>query len=269
MRANLSALRYPGERSTLFGTLLLIGIILLISAAPTLLLLPLAVGLTVAVSYRRTREQHQQLLRNALAVTPASAAGVDGLVQDCRRRLGAEAVQVFAVRSRQLNAYTFGLHAPRVVVLNPALFERMDADELRFIIGHELGHVVLGHTWLNTLVGGMAGLPTSFGGAMLLTLALRGWSRACEYSADRAGLAACSSLGKATSALIKLVSAGSTPQELERALRAVEAEDDSLLNVLAEGLSTHPMIVKRIAELRQFAASPEYRKMTASNPNHR
>ena len=59
MRANLSALRYPGERSTLFGTLLLIGVILLISAAPTLLLLPLAVGLTVVVSYRRTREHHQ------------------------------------------------------------------------------------------------------------------------------------------------------------------------------------------------------------------
>ena len=117
MRANLSALRYPGERSTLVGTLLLVGVILLISAAPTLLLLPLAVGLTLAFSYSRTREHHQQLLRNALAVTPASAAGVDALVQDCRGRLSAEPVQVFAVRSRQLNAYTFGLHAPRVVVL--------------------------------------------------------------------------------------------------------------------------------------------------------
>jgi Zn-dependent protease with chaperone function len=143
----------------------------------------------------------------------------------------------------------------------------MDADEMRFIIGHELGHVTLGHTWLNTLVGGMAGLPTSFGGAVLLTLALRSWNRSCEFSADRAGLLACGSLGKATSALIKLVSAGSTPQELERALRAVEAEDDSPLNVLAQTLSTHPMIVRRIEQLRQFAASPEYQKMVVGQRN--
>lgn len=263
MRASLSALRYPGEQSTLAGTLTLAGLILLLTAAPTLLVLPLAASLILALSYSMTRSHHQQLIRNALAVTSENAAGLDALVQDCRRRLNAEAVQVFAVRSRQLNAYTFGLHAPRVVVLYSGLFEHMDADEMRFIIGHELGHVVLGHTWLNTLVGGMAGLPASFGGAVLLTLALRGWNRACEYSADRAGLVACSSPAKAISALVKLVASGHTPQELERALRAVEAEDDSLLNVLAESLSTHPMVVKRIAELRKFAASPEYQKMAA------
>lgn len=264
MRVNRSALRYPGEQSTLAGTLLLAGLVLLVGAGPTFLLLPLAAGLMIALSYSMTRNHHQQLIRNALAVTPENAAGVDALVQECRRRLGAEPVQVFALRNRQLNAYTFGLHAPRVVVLYSALFERMDADEMRFIIGHELGHVLLGHTWLNTLVGGMAGLPTSFGGAVLLTLALRGWNRACEFSADRAGLVACGNPGKAVSALVKLVAAGRSPQELERALRAVEAEDDSLVNVLAESLSTHPMIVKRIAELRQFAASPAYKKISAA-----
>jgi len=261
MAVNRAALHYPGEQAVLAGTLLLAGVIMLVAAGPTFCLGPLAVGLMVALSYGMTRSHHQQLIQDAYAVTTQSSPDLDGLVQDCRRRLDAGPVQVFAVRSRQLNAYTFGLTEPRVVVLYSALFERMDADELRFIIGHELGHVVLGHTWLNTLVGGMAGLPTSFGAAVLLTLALRGWSRSCEFSADRAGLAACGSLNKATSALIKLVSAGRSPQEMERALRAVEAEDDSVLNVLAESLSTHPMIVKRIAQLRQFAASPEYRQM--------
>ncbi len=262
MRVNRAALHYPGEQAVLAGTLLLAGLVLVAAAGPTFCLAPLAIGLMVALSYALTRSHHQQLLRDAYALNATSSRALDTLVQDCRRTLEAEPVQVFAVRSRQLNAYTFGLNPPRVVVLYSALFERMDADELRFIIGHELGHVVLGHTWLNTLVGGMAGVPASFGVAVLLTLALRGWNRACEYSADRAGLMACGSLNKAISALVKLVATGRSPQELERALRAVEAEDDSVVNVLTESLSTHPMIVKRIAQLREFAASPEYRRMT-------
>jgi len=52
---------------------------------------------------------------------------------------------------REMNAYTFGLSDPRVVCsIQP--FQVMDAEELSFIIGHELGHVALGHTWLNSLI---------------------------------------------------------------------------------------------------------------------
>jgi len=32
-------------------------------------------------------------------------------------------------------AYTFGLSTPKVVVLYSALFDVMDADELKFIVG--------------------------------------------------------------------------------------------------------------------------------------
>ncbi len=104
-----------------------------------------------------------------------------------------------------MNAYTFGMVEPQVVVVYAGVFSIMDADELRFIIGHELGHIRLGHTWLNSLVGGMAGIPSPYVAAILLYIAFRWWNRACEYSADRAGLLACGKPEKAASALIKLV----------------------------------------------------------------
>jgi Zn-dependent protease with chaperone function len=91
-----------------------------------------------------------------------------------------------------------------------------------------MGHVALGHTWLNTILGGMAGIPTSFGAAVLLYTAFRWWNRMCEYSADRAGLLACGDLHVAVSALVKLVKPEIRDQrDFERALALVDAEDDS------------------------------------------
>ncbi len=51
--------------------------------------------------------------------------------------------------------------------------------------------------------------------------------------------------------------------DMQRALAQIEAEDDTWANVAAESFATHPMVVRRIEELRKFAASSEYRRMTA------
>ncbi len=79
----------------------------------------------------------------------------------------------------------------------------MDETELCFIIGHEMGHVALGHAWLiHFLVEwGCSCLP---GGAVVITLALRCGNSVVRIFADRAGLLACGSLTKAVSALAQL-----------------------------------------------------------------
>jgi Zn-dependent protease with chaperone function len=89
------------------------------------------------------------------------------------------------------------------------------------------------------------------------------WNRACEYSADRAGLLACGRLHKAISALVKLAegAGADTRANMERALRHIEAEDDHALASLSEPLSTHPMMVRRIEQLHRYATSAEYRHL--------
>ncbi len=146
-----------------------------------------------------------------------------------------------------------------------ALFDLMDADELRFILGHEMGHVSLGHTWLNSLVGGMAGIPASYGISILLNASFRWWNRACEFSADRAGLLACGNPTKAISALVKLATGKPifSQEGLAQALRLVEAQDDSIINKLEEVLSTHPLIAKRIQALQRYISSSQYKKLQA------
>ena len=241
--------------------------VIAVTAAATVCGSVLFVGLVVVVAYAGTRAQHQQLLASAYRVTPQTAAGLWGLVQTGAARLGPGPVEVYVVPSRVLNAYTFGLSSPKVVVLEGALLQVLDADELAFVISHELGHVRLGHTWLNSLVGGLSGIPSPAVAFGLLQLAFLWWNRACEYSADRAGLLATGKPDKAVSALVKIAAGGraQSQADVQRALQLVEAQGGDWVNQLGEALATHPLMARRIKELRQYAASAEYRKLASGN----
>lgn len=262
--AAVTSYRYPGEQFILSVTVLLLGVVLVLTAAPTLCLVPLLALVFIAITYQSSQSHHRELMQRGTLVSPERTPQLAALAEECVRRLQPGAVQFYVLPSKQLNAYTFGFSKPNVVVIYSPMLQVMDADELRFIIGHELGHVALGHAWINTLLGGLGGVPTTFAGAVVLTLAFRWWNRACEFSCDRAGLVACGSLNKAFSALAQLAVGDINSQaELQRALALIEKQDDSFTNVLSEALSTHPMVIRRIKELQKFAASAQYQKITA------
>jgi Zn-dependent protease with chaperone function len=254
--------RYPSESGILFLTVVLVLGVIAFTAAATLCLSVLFVLVIVVISYFSSRSSHRSLLQHAYKVDASRAPQLDILVRQCQARLQPGALDVFVLPSPSLNAYTFGLSDPKVLVLYSSLFTVMDDSEMCFILGHEMGHASLGHTRINSLVGGMAGIPAPLGAAVLLNAAFLWWNRACEYSADRAGLLACGSINKAVSALIKLSIPGAHSQaEMTQALRMLDAEDDNVVNLLSESLSTHPMIIKRINELRKYAATRNYQQL--------
>jgi Zn-dependent protease with chaperone function len=255
--------RYTNERLILALTVVLVTVVIAVTATATVCLSALFVIAMLLASYGISRAHHRALVAQATQVTAQVTPALADIVADAARRLQPGPVEVFVSPGQVLNAYTFGLVRPRVVVLYRALVRVMDADELRFVVGHELGHVRLGHTTLNSLVGGMAGIPSPFVASAVLAMAFLWWNRACEFSADRAGLLACAKPDKAISALVKLA-AGDRPrsrQEYERVVARIEAEDDHALANLGEALSSHPMMIRRIEELRRYAGSSEYRRL--------
>jgi Zn-dependent protease with chaperone function len=260
-----SAYRNPDEIWILAVTLGLVGLVILVTAVATVCGSALFAVLGVALAASASRAHHQALMRRALPVTHQTQPDVARLAEACLARLQPGPVEIYITPSRELNAYTFGLSDPKVVVLYSQLFEVMDADELRFILGHELGHVRLGHTRLNSLVGGLAGIPASSSASAILALAFLGWNRACETSADRAGLLACGQPEKAVSALVKLVAGPHALSQtgLELAYRQIDAEDDTFLGSLGEALGSHPLLIKRITAIRRYAATAEYRRLQA------
>ena len=260
-----TAYRYPNERLILGVTILVVlGVIVFTAAATACLSIIFVLGFLI-IGYYSSKSHHQSLIQSAQRVTRDSANDLSLVIEECAQRLQVEPVQVFVLPSRTRNAYTFGMDSPKAIVLYSSLLQLMDRNELQFIIGHEMGHICLGHTKLNTLVGGMAGIPSNITSAILMHLAFLWWNRACEYSADRAGILACGNPYKAISALTKLEAGSSVrdQESLARAVQRIEAEDDDVLNNLGEALATHPMIVRRIEEIRKYAASAEYQQLQA------
>jgi STE24 endopeptidase len=66
-------------------------------------------------------------------------------------RAGIEGSRVFEVNksvdTKTLNAYVAGLFGTKRIVLWDTIIKRMTERELLFVMGHEIGHYVLGHMW--------------------------------------------------------------------------------------------------------------------------
>jgi Zn-dependent protease with chaperone function len=69
-----------------------------------------------------------------------------------RRDLDIDPVpNVFVERSPNVNAMTIGMDEPFIVLATGAV-ELMDIEALRFVIGHEMGHVLSGHAVYRTML---------------------------------------------------------------------------------------------------------------------
>jgi STE24 endopeptidase len=70
-------------------------------------------------------------------------------------KAGIEGSRVYEVAksedTKALNAYVTGFGATKRIVLWDTTIAKLDEDELLFVMGHEMGHYVLGHVWKSIL----------------------------------------------------------------------------------------------------------------------
>ncbi len=69
---------------------------------------------------------------------------------------GVEGARVYEVNksvdTEKVNAYVTGVGRTKRIVLWDTLLARLTPRQTRFVVGHELGHYVLGHVWINILI---------------------------------------------------------------------------------------------------------------------
>ncbi len=169
------------------------------------------------------------------------------------------------------NAVTIGMDKP-FIVLNSALVKGLDDEELRFVLGHELGHAQSGHAlyqsllfWLMRLTGALNWMPIGALGLRAIIAALHEWARKAELSGDRAGLLAVQDPAAALRVQMKLASGGQleeldTTAFLAQGTEYESAGDlrDSVLKLLLLEAATHPLAVVRAHELRRWVDEGDY-----------
>jgi Zn-dependent protease with chaperone function len=184
--------------------------------------------------------------------------------------------ELYVNQSPIVNAMALGTDKP-FIVLNSGLVELLDPEELRWVIGHELGHVLSGHTvyrtmlyYLVNMAQRLALVPFAWIGLKAVIWGLEEWYRKSELSCDRAGLLATQDVEAARRSLMKLAGgrhlAELSHDEFHKQAREYDAVPDvreSLLKLLQLQGTTHPFAVIRFAELDRWAGEGEYRDILA------
>ena len=103
---------------------------------------------------------------------------------------------------------TEGAKTPRITALSGAI-DLLEDDELKFLLGHELGHIIAGHKpFHNVLITLytplMNMIPNAEVWLSLLRPMLLQWYRTSDFTADRAGLLACQDIDVALHTMVKM-----------------------------------------------------------------
>ncbi|EFV13805.1 M48 family metallopeptidase [Segniliparus rugosus] len=235
--------------------------------------------LKALASLLRERQHRLLYLSTAIRVDDRQFRTVDAIRADCVRILDSSSTpELFVMQSPWPSAMTIGMDTPFIVV-SSALLDLMDEDELRFVIGHELGHALSGHAVYRTMLMHLLRLADNFGWMPIggwalraIVAALMEWQRKSELSGDRAGLLCVQDVEVALRVQMKLAG-GSRLDEMDTQRFLAQAKDyertgdlrDGVLKLLNLELQSHPFSVLRAAELNKWIDRGEYGAVLAGN----
>ncbi len=180
------------------------------------------------------------------------------LLYGVKEKLGfKDPVDFYITGDSTVNAWTIAAARegePHIVNINSALVNLMSDDELRFVVGHELGHLMNRNTEMLRLIGFV--FPRGTVPPLVLQYKIRLWEQLSELIADRFGYMAVESLPACLSAFFKMTS-GLDINKIDMQVDAYLEENLKHLEYFIndKGLSrdTHPVNPIRVQSLNLFA----------------
>lgn len=214
-------------------------------------------------------------LSDSVRVSDEQFAHLNDMLRDACYILDLEKVPpMYVSQDPQPNAMCIGLDEP-IIVVTTGLVELLDEEEMRAVIGHEVGHALSGHAvyrtillFLTSFAVKVAWIPLGNVAIMALVTALREWFRKSELSADRAGLLVGQDIKASMRALMK-IAGGNHLHEMNVDAFLAQAEEyeaggdlrDSVLKILNVLPRTHPFTAVRAAELKKWSESRDFQRL--------
>ncbi len=202
--------------------------------------------------YRSNLEGH------SLKVEKELLGGFYDLCHEVKRKLNFEEdVEFYITGDSTVNAFSISAEeegAPHIININSALVTLMTEDELKFVIGHELGHLINRDTALARLIYFV--FPPSTAAPVTLQYKIRLHEQLAELVADRYGYMAVENLDACVTAFFKMAS-GLDLAKMNVSIDALLEDNTRRLNFFLneQGLSraSHPVNPIRVHALNLFA----------------
>jgi Zn-dependent protease with chaperone function len=211
---------------------------------------------------------------NAVRVGPTQFPRMNALYTEVLTSLDwSERPELFVSQTPFVNAGAYGMDRP-FIVINSGALNLLDDDEMRVLLGHELGHVMSGHALYHTILVlivfvGMNFLPFLAGIVLApIQFALLEWYRKSELSSDRAGLLAAQDPAASMRMFLKMAGGGDMKQmDLDTYLEQAKEYEESggpidrvfkILNTLPQ---SHPFNTLRAAELQRWIQGGTYERV--------
>jgi uncharacterized tellurite resistance protein B-like protein len=207
----------------------------------------------------------RELLKRSFHVTSQMAPKLYAIGDNCKATLDLKPDVDFFVHPAAgfaASAYIPTNEGKVSVLLSAQMIEKFDDDELAFVVGHQIGHLLFDHHRLPINV-----LLERAGDLLSPVHALRvyGWKRNAEISADRVGILCCQNYEAASRALFKLA-AGLPAERLSFHLREYVEGFRDLKHELIHGrqeeledwYSSHGFTPVRLRALELFYKSKTY-----------
>ncbi|MBZ0117039.1 MAG: M48 family metallopeptidase [Sandaracinaceae bacterium] len=223
------------------------------------------VELAAAAIVRTSKElMRAQMLGTMVKVGPRQFPSIYKIALHCAEVLTVPVPQIYIKNDPVPNAYTFGTDEESFIVVHSALVDHFDEAELKFVIGHETGHIQNKHVVYGTALQVLLQTAGLFVQWLIqpAVVALKAWYRRAEVTCDRAGLLCCKDIDAASRSFLKLAVGSHKlyPEMDVEAFLDQHQEGQASVGRMQEVFASHPYLPKRIHALRIFADSALYRQ---------
>lgn len=191
------------------------------------------------------KEQIQNIKSTGQLVCKVNYPQFYDILQSCYKSLNVEEIpEVYITNQlKGINALSVGSDSAPIILISRKAVISLSDGELKFMIGHELGHILQKNLMCHTIKGLLDNLNSKseiLGPIVsdLIEVPLNQWYRCAEYTADRAGFICAKSITHIRSLFERLCN--TTIKETNQIARYFE-----LSNI-------HPMYNNRINQLEQF-----------------